>query len=129
MFNQEYGLTNDWVQSSELFKISLMSLSDYYWSPTASGINCYSNYDTCKSSWLHICSNYTSCGTSGEWTSTYHYSTSPNIYSAANISYNGRPLVANLTSENFVRPVFYLIANTVIKSGDGSESDPFIIQV
>ena len=32
-------------------------------------------------------------------------------------------------SEQYARPVFYLDKSTIIKSGTGRESDPFIIQV
>ncbi len=141
MFNQEHGITEatnyagkaKWKPSSTKFKVSLMNLSDYYWSVSKDGVNCNTSAATCKSSWMHI-SHYNF--SKSEWTMSRSGrvdDTEDNSqYTAWYIFSNGAAYGnknLNTSSSIGLRPVFYLNTNTIIKSGTGSESDPFIIQV
>ena len=102
-----------------------MYLSDFSWALSSAGISCWEgdngNLNTCANAWIHL-----DIG-SDEW--------SMNIY-----SYNSYTWVCGIAAWKnyqcirggngaYIRPVFYLTADTVIKSGTGSESDPFITQV
>ncbi len=101
-------------------KIGLMYASDYY--------NSYI-YGSNTSSWLNICHGRTetniSCGNTYEWTMS-RYGSSNNHYEVWSV-YSGGHLNVGWVNDQFsVRPVLYLTPDIRL-SGEGTESNPFLI--
>ncbi len=141
MFNQEYGIsdakfykgsdilqTAKWLKTSNNIKIGLLSVSDYYWSVSPDGVNCYdnSNIELCRQSWLHLSQN--GYDNHWEWTMSRvgRYASSDIRYHSWFIYANGKAFVCTIEYPRSVRPVFYLNSNINL-TGSGISSDPFII--
>lgn len=115
-------LYNNEVRNSGSYssKIGLMYLSDYgfassedNWSKTLIEYNIAENRDN---NWMHL-------GAS-EWTITRR-SNALDIYA---INTDGGADADGSTSDYAVRPVFYLTNSTKLVSGNGTNTDPFIIE-
>ena len=101
------------------YKVGLMYASDYYNSWT---------YDYNTNSWLHITNGMSGSTSANEWTmSRYGYHGRWSEYIAWRVDTSGL-LYDNysMTTALAVRPVFYL-TNEISISGEGTESEPFII--
>lgn len=111
----------------ETMKVGLMYVSDYgfaasnsYWK---NAVYAYDNYSVRENNWMYLGST--------EWTisrsaQTFLTGFAFYIYSSggADDSNSG-----NSSSTNAVRPCFYLNADVLYASGDGSQSNPFRIEV
>lgn len=101
-------------------KIGIMSASDYGYAgleyTTKIGSSTFANYTV--SNWLFSQGN--------EWTNTQYSSTSSNVLM---INAYGEILSGSAYAymSNSIRPVLYLDENVYIISGDGTESNPYVL--
>ena len=98
-----------------------MYLHDYYFAYSGGEPGSYSN---AKTAWLHLSKCDSGAPYSYEWTmsrvnSTYTWY----VHSTGAASYG-----SDMTGMLSVRPVFYLTSDVQYISGDGLESNPFIIE-
>ena len=104
-------------------KIGLMYVSDYGYatSPSkwATNLGSYDNSTVRDSNWLYLGLN--------EWTISRSSDTSLlsfHVYSSGSVDY------ATVSfNKNAIRPCFYLNSDVLFASGDGSQSNPFRIQI
>ena len=114
-------------------KIGLMYLADYYFGLSKTGTNCSaasnSTYPTCKTSWIYLSQNDTTVSENGvhEWTMS-RYGLHGEYYRVWIVAVASYVTVWDLNKALSIRPVFYLISNTIIKSGTGTINDPYIIK-
>ncbi len=99
-------------------KIGLMYLADYAYAATSdnwkNSLSTYNNDENMNNNWMYL-------GVS-EWTITRRTGTD-----AFAINVDGAADADGLTSDFVVRPVFYLSSKTTLKSGNGTQKDPFRI--
>jgi len=113
---------------SQISKVALMYLHDYFYAYSTSGPG---NATNAKNSWIHLSNNDSSPPSSHEWTMSQNTGhTDPYIWG---ISSNGAILDSILADENeylarnSMRPVFYIKNTETYKSGDGTITNPYII--
>ena len=103
-------------------KVGLLYLHDYYYG-LAGGNSCTSSPSVCKTSWIHLSKNDEYVTNSIEWLITRYSNDNPwGIFSSGQ-SYT----INNMTSSNYLRPVFFLNASETIASGNGTLADPYIL--
>ena len=125
-----YSIENAWTDTISA-KIGLMYTHDYYYG-IKGGNNCSSSgdYETCKTSWLHLWQNGNDIGAPNanyEWTMSRYGKYSDGHYSAFRMNSNGSVSSSPIINERSVRPVFYLNADETYISGTGTLDDPIII--
>ncbi len=133
---QSYDESASLWSSTTQAAIGLMYISDYYYSYATSGTdssntNCYSDW-SCQNSWLHIKNNGIPNNACYEWTMTRYGDTGtggtvPNIYAWEIVGF-GNVGANNVEDRLVIRPVFYLQSTVNIVNGDGTSSNPFIIE-
>ncbi len=111
-------------------KIGLMYVSDYLLALGTEAKNMttgtYANRAKLKTGWMHISHNDSGASNASEWTiSRYGYLSG--YYYAWNVDSDGSVNYPYVYATNFVRPVFYLNSDEVIKSGTGTLLDPYIL--
>ncbi len=133
---QVYELETDASKGSNFIqnvsaKISLMYISDYFYSTESGGTNCSAHHaSACSSSWLTPSNN--------EWTMQYYgnylkinndFSTvTAEGYSAWFIYSVGFVDNMPVTESASVRPVFYLNSDVLYKTGTGTATNPYMIE-
>ena len=119
-------------------KVSLMYIHDYYYSyydgSDSSTRGNAESYDKLANSWLHFLKDgYNTLSTEHEWLSTRLgvYSDGAFGVRAWSISPSGEVNAGNTSFDcrNIVRPVFYLNSNIKINDGDGTKTNPYIINI
>ena len=111
-------------------KIGLMYASDYALSLGSSALalttGIGANQDLLKTGWMHPSNNDTTKSTD-EWTLS-RYGDGGGAFVAWDVDSSGTVLYSVVTDFYGARPVFYLTANQVLFSGDGSLNNPFILK-
>ena len=137
-YNQKVYYTNIsgyWTKSFE-GKVSLMYISDYYFSVSDSAIcdPLDSNYTICKTGWMHLSQNDTGAPNKHEWTMSrhgWHVENDQGWLRAHPIDFvNGYVGSWATTNTLSVRPVFYINASEKLlnENATGTINDPFIIK-
>ncbi len=119
-------------------KIGLMTLSDYFYANAGENSKCFFNNfsdDTkCLNSWMFINNNNCSLIFQFplEWTMQAYGPEDPENSKFDTFVWNAGIIDSTVTNgrckdEFPVRPVFYLSVDTIISSGSGTSTDPFII--
>ena len=118
MIQIEQGWTN-----TTPAKIGLMYIADYYYAYQKAGLNCGNSgqFNTCKTSWMHINQNDNTPPNSYEWTMS-RYSSGASWY----VNSDGRVNNYPMHTPTSARPVFYIVASAEI-SGSGTIDDPYLI--
>ena len=110
-------------------KIGLMYASDYALSlgQAALSYTGYSNASTLKTGWMHLSNNDTTAS-SDEWTISSAGALGSDFFSAWNVSSDGN-IIGNVlvTYARGARPVLYLESDIKSSSGDGSLSNPYVL--
>ena len=116
-------------------KISLMYIHDYVYSyydgSTEESRGNPKNYDTAKNGWLFFQKDGYNTAVNYEWLSTrwgVHGTDVPYV-DGRNVGANGLVNGYSLRNEYGVRPVFYLNSNIKITDGDGTKTNPYIINI
>ncbi len=124
-----YITDQKWTKSKKS-NIALMYIHDYAYSGSTTGCNTsrYSDYSTCKSSWMYETNNDSATYT--EWTMTRLGPRDPgngdNGYGEWAVQSSGYVYSTYLNLETSVRPVFYL-KNDITLEGEGTTENPFYI--
>ena len=108
-------------------KIGLMYVSDYYYSasPSSWTLVGYNSSDSTKDYTTTKSSNWMYMGLS-EWTISRMADYSDDAFNVSNFGYVGRSYVMGILG---IRPVFNLESSVTYKSGQGTSSDPIIINL
>ncbi len=112
-------------------KIGLMYASDYLLAlgTTASlNYNSDTNKADFKGSWMHLSNNDSGAPGAHEWTISRYGRISNGSYTVWFVLSGGYFGSTYVNLAHSVRPVFYLNDDEVIKSGEGSLSDPFLLK-
>ena len=109
-------------------KIGLMYASDYQMSLGSSSLSYTgsSNYTTLKTGWMHPSNNDTTSSIS-EWTLS-RYGGDGDLFLAWIVDSGGIAFSDYVLNTYGVRPVFYLTSDARISGGNGSYSNPYILE-
>ena len=106
-------------------KIALSTVSEYIM--TNSNTTCktfysyHNNYDTCKNTtWMYSISN--------DWWTLSPSGSASDVFIVNNSGYIGTNSYVNNSSNIGVKPALYLSSDIIITGGDGSQSNPYIIE-
>ena len=119
-----------WTKTFES-KVSLMYLHDYYYSVSDEAI-CHSydsNYDVCRTGWMHLSQNDEKALNVHEWTmSRFGWKPSDGWFNGRGVDTAGYSGASVFTGSLYVRPVFYINASQTLASGSGTLENPFVIK-
>ncbi len=129
-----------WNDSNSITaKIGMLYFHDYYYSyydgNDESSRGNPNNRENVKKSWLHFRKDNLNLSIDHEWLLPVYGFPSMVVYTSGGeqaygwtIESNGSYNHLNLTSSFGVRPTFYLYSSAKIASGDGTKSNPFILE-
>ena len=110
-------------------KIGLMYLHDYYLAYDSERDWSYKANTLDTNNWLFIENNYNTTGDSSEWLISRIGGHSNMVHGAWRICDSGFVCANGLQYSRVIRPTFYILPTIKIKSGTGSISNPFILEV
>jgi len=111
-------------------KIGLMYLHDYFYGMPG-GVNCETEREICKESWMPLYKNDFYADLEYEWLiEQYGWWVRYDLgsYEAATLSVDGYTSGSDLDIKHYIRPVFILSNMAKYNSGIGKINDPFIIE-
>lgn len=128
IYDYELG-SNATFTSTVSAKIALMYMHDYYLAldnTTSCGYGGYT-YSQCKAGWIHISQNDSSPPSGSEWTMSAAAQNNGGVASAWIVYTQGYTTNYKVTSYLSARPVFFLNSSVSILDGDGTISNPYLI--